>query len=285
MPVDVQLHERATGHEATPCGRAAEPILEVRLVTHVHVRAAISQLAAGRIIAGAAARETEAGIEHVVPAIQPDAAINAELQKLDAVGGALHQVGPDFQRVAAMRVEGIAALCLRLGADRAEHGTDVRIQLSALEHHPAAQVEIQVAEDAVAIFLAGNDVVVAAPGNRLDSQPAPLRRHLLGHHTAIAAGVFVVAEDVAEADVLGLEQVIDHLLVGVARAVEVQVHVARVPALACHVGAASHVHAQFARASRCDLASSTRPGDTRTLSTLRRAHCPRAPSTSNSPGV
>ena len=129
-----------------------------RLAVDVHVGAAIAQFAAGRVVAGAYAWKAKAGVQHVIPAVQADAAVDAKLQQLDAVGRALHQVGPNLLRVPAVSMKGIAAVRLGFGADRAEHGSDVRIEPLTLEHQPIAQKEIQVTQDVVAILLARDDL-------------------------------------------------------------------------------------------------------------------------------
>ena len=71
---------------------------------------AVAELAAGGVVARADAGEAEADVEDAVPVVQPDPAVDAELEQLDGVDVPLDEVGVDRLGVAAVGVEGEPAL-------------------------------------------------------------------------------------------------------------------------------------------------------------------------------
>src|SRR5262249_24913921 len=99
----------------------------------MYVSDAIAELAAGGVVTRSHSRETIAGVEDVIPILQTDAAVDAELQQLDAVDVALDEVGVDRLGVAAVGVEGVAAALLRFAADISIERPVIRVDLPLFE--------------------------------------------------------------------------------------------------------------------------------------------------------
>ena len=93
---------------------------------------AIAQLAAGGIVARPDAGEPIADVEDVVPVGQLDPAVDAELEELDGVDVLPDEVGVDRLGVAAVGIDGEAALLPGLAAERAVERPVVGVRPSAL---------------------------------------------------------------------------------------------------------------------------------------------------------
>src|SRR5262249_22440849 len=137
----------------------------------MNVGQAVAQLAAGRIIAGADDREAVADVEDVVPVLQPDAAVDAELEQLDPVDITPGEVGIDRLGVAAVGVERVAPPLPRLAADLAEGWPAVGVVALPLADEIVAEEQVEVAVGPRPVFLARDDA--ERPARPLGYRPEP----------------------------------------------------------------------------------------------------------------
>ncbi len=135
-----------------------------------------------------------------------------------------------------MRMDGETTLVPRLAAERAIQRPVVGVNLLAVEHEVIAPEQVEMTIGRASIFLTGGDRDVAAADDRGFAQPAELGRVHFLHHARVRSGRFVVGQDRAEVDVLGLEQVEDDAVVGLGLAGEMKVRVARLVTERCHRG-------------------------------------------------
>ena len=134
LSVDVEKKQGPRRHKAAAGRRSLEPALHAGGPVDFNIRAAVTQPAAGRIIAGPETRELVADIQKPIPIGQPHFAINAELQQLDPVDVPLNGVGINLRvgivcGVTAVAIKGEAALVARLAGHDAIEGAVVRIDL------------------------------------------------------------------------------------------------------------------------------------------------------------
>ena len=119
LAVDFEQHQRSRGEETATARDRRDPLGHRRRHRRVCIGATIREHATRRIIGRAQRGETISGVQHGVPALQFDPAIDAELQELDGADGPQCRVRPDFLTVAAMRHERMAAPRDRLASDLA----------------------------------------------------------------------------------------------------------------------------------------------------------------------
>ena len=132
------------------------------LVAAIHVRFAVAQFAAGGIIARTHGWNTETSIEHVVPVCETDAAINAELQQLNAVYISLYDVGVDFLRVAPVSVKRNAATFTNTLRHMAKRRPVVGVVVTSVHDQLIEQIKVDVPVTGTAVFLSRLDDVTAA---------------------------------------------------------------------------------------------------------------------------
>ena len=220
VSVDFEIEQRSGRHKTATSRRRLEPGLHTLLAIHLRIRAAIAQPAAGGVVAGTDARELIADVQEAVPILQPQLAINAELQQLHAVDISLNGVGVnlgvrDRFGVAAVTIKGESSLVARFAGDDSVQRSVVGIDLLVRQHQIVAEIQIEMSVGGAAVFLAREEVILAPIAKRLCAQSAKLRRRQRLHDSLVRPGRFVVGQDAGEMNILRLQQIEDRLLVGV----------------------------------------------------------------------
>ncbi len=230
LSVNLEQEQRPGGHEAAAGGRAFKPGPHVLRARHTNIGAAIGQPAARRVVTRSQAWEAIANIQQPIPVGEPQFAVDAELQQLDAVNVALDRVrinrcvGQRFG-VPAVAVEGKASLVARLAGQEAIKRTVVGVDALVPQHQILAEIQVEVTVRA-AVLLAREDVKIAARPLGSRAQAAKLRCRESLHDARVRTGRLVVRQDAPKTDVLGLHQVENRLIVGVGLPPEMQVRVA-----------------------------------------------------------